>query len=564
MACFSGANVAVDSDYTINIFTSSGVWTPTFSGAVEVMVVAGGGGGGMDMGGGGGAGGYLASTAYNVSAGTAYTIIVGSGGVGAPAAGTFGQNTGHQYNISATQGGNSIFGSLTALGGGYGGSSYVGYTPNYAKGGDGGSGGGSSGYGGNTGTNGVGTSGQGNRGGYGGTYFTGGGGGAGTSGADSSDRADGGAGVLNSILDAGYYWAGGGGGAGYSRSGGFGGIGGGGAGAITQSDDGVAFNLGGGNAFNNGENTTGGYVNSPAQHPGGNAGPNTGGGGGGGSHYNANNAGGHGGSGIVIIKYLKSLGNTTVVSGGTIKNKSLVASYDFGNRKCFSGIGDERCGNMTPAFNSFSGLTGTCTGYISANGKPGVHLTTIAGGGVNYWNANGGVACLPSTKYVVTARVKFSGAGPSANLFYIRQHNSGGAQVSEYGVYNGSQLIQADNGYYIAYAYFTTEATSISFYVHGYEYSGGIDILLEDVQCRLAGVKNYINSSTVNTDGTFQNAGNLSSDGAGSLVFNGSYISVPSLNLIRDFTLECWVKLTTGNPVGFFGQGPGCSADPSL
>ena len=45
----------------------------------------------------------------------------------------------------------------------------------------------------------------------------------------------------------------------------------------------------------------------------------------------------------------------------------------------------------------------------------------------------------------------------------------------------------------------------------------------------------------------------------GTFSFNGStsLISLPSLNLQSDFTLECWVNLTSpGTSVGFFGQGP--------
>ena len=43
----------------------------------------------------------------------------------------------------------------------------------------------------------------------------------------------------------------------------------------------------------------------------------------------------------------------------------------------------------------------------------------------------------------------------------------------------------------------------------------------------------------------------------GTFSFSNGYVSLPSLNLQRNFTLECWVKLTSvGAAVGFFGQGP--------
>jgi hypothetical protein len=304
--------------------------------AVEVLVVAGGGGGGMDMGGGGGGGGVIYSSAVSITPGSAITATVGNGGVGAPAGSTNGQPGGHQFTISATQGGNSVFGELTAIGGGFGASSYYGYLPNYGYGGTGGSGGGCSGYthGGERyvdGTNGStanNTAGQGFVGGNSGNpssggddHYSGGGGGAGGRGTSGPNhigpngvRPDGGPGILYPTMSP-YYFAGGGGGSAYTNStGGYGGIGGGGGGAV-----GTTF---GGAGLNNGSPGGGGSPNSQTNTPGGNAGANTGGGGGGGSHYNANNKGGDGGSGIIIVRYpgpqRASGGTVTFVAGHTI------------------------------------------------------------------------------------------------------------------------------------------------------------------------------------------------------------------------------------------------------
>ncbi len=290
--------------------------------AVEVLVVAGGGGGGMDMGGGGGGGGVIYNSNVTVTPGSSVTVTVGAGGYGAPA-GSGGYRTdnagpqpgGHQFTIPATNGGNSVFGALTAIGGGSGGSSYRAYTPGIA-GGNGGSGGGSSGYNDNAGTfsGGTGTAGQGFAGGNSTqAYYSGGGGGAGGAGVSSPNRPDGGPGVIYPTMSP-YYFGGGGGGASYSLStGGYGGIGGGGGGAL-----GVAP---GGAGLNNGSAGGGGGSNQWAQTPGGNAGANTGGGGGGGSHYNATNKGGEGGSGIVIVRYpgpQKAIGGTVTSSNGYI------------------------------------------------------------------------------------------------------------------------------------------------------------------------------------------------------------------------------------------------------
>jgi len=78
--------------------------------AVEVLVVAGGGGG--STAGGGGGGGVLYSSAVSITPGSAITATVGDGG-----AGTVRSDQGAPTN---TSGGNSVFGALTAIGGGRG------------------------------------------------------------------------------------------------------------------------------------------------------------------------------------------------------------------------------------------------------------------------------------------------------------------------------------------------------------------------------------------------------------------------------------------------------------
>ncbi|HZJ34656.1 MAG TPA: fibrinogen-like YCDxxxxGGGW domain-containing protein, partial [Candidatus Angelobacter sp.] len=247
-------------------------------------------------------------------------VIVGIGGLGAPAASTLGQPAAHPYTIGATNGQNSSFNSLTAIGGGFGGSSHRAYTPGIT-GGNGGSGGGSGGYNDNAGIfyGGTGTVGQGYSGGNStAAYYSGGGGGAGAAGASSTSQPNGGIGVSNSILGTAYYWGGGGGGSSYTLgTGGNGGHGGGGGGAVGVTTGGVGLNAGSPGG--------GGSPVSQTNKPGGNGGANTGGGGGGGSHYNATNKGGNGGSGIVIISYptgsMTATGGTITTSGGNTIHK---------------------------------------------------------------------------------------------------------------------------------------------------------------------------------------------------------------------------------------------------
>jgi hypothetical protein len=235
--------------------------------SVEYLVVAGGGGGGNSggFGSGGGAGGYRCSVsgessganssaepALSVNSGTTYTVTVGSGGA------------------VNTAGNNSVFGSITSIGGGRG-------QVLTNVGGSGGSGGGGS----DTGqAGGAGTANQGSAGGAGSPGpRSGGGGGAGAVGGNAGGGVggNGGNGLSSSITGSAVTRAGGGGG----NGGGGGGLGG----------------SGGGGSVNNS-----GTVN-------------TGSGGGGAD----SGAGGSGGSGVVIIRYAgaqRGTGGTVTSAGG--------------------------------------------------------------------------------------------------------------------------------------------------------------------------------------------------------------------------------------------------------
>ena len=193
----TGGTITTSGNYKIHTFNSSGTFTVNQAGnaagsdSVEYVVVAGGASGGGETGGGGGAGGYRSSVSSEPSGGgasaesaisvstTNYSVTVGAGGSAASG------------QVNGNPGSNSVFGSITSTGGGYGGRATQ-------SGGSGGSGGGA-GYG-NTG--GSGTANQGYGGGNGGgapAYMGGGGGGAagtGAQGGNSSGKGDGGDGVV--------------------------------------------------------------------------------------------------------------------------------------------------------------------------------------------------------------------------------------------------------------------------------------------------------------------------------------------------------------------------------
>jgi hypothetical protein len=446
-----GGDVSRSGDYIIHTFTGNGTFTVNSGTAsIEYLIVAGGGGGGMDMGGGGGAGGVVIGSSV-VGKGT-YTVTVGSGGVGAPAAGTNGQPSAHQFTIPATKGGDSSIAGIgvTAIGGGFGGSSYRGYTPGIA-GGSGGSGGGSSGYNDNAGTflGGQGTTGQGNRGGNStAAYYSGGGGGAGGQGADSTNQPNGGDGIVSAILGTSYFWGGGGGGASYSlANGGNGGKGGGGGGAVGTTT--------GGTGFNDGAPGGGGSPNSQTNRPGGDGGINTGGGGGGGSHYNANNKGGNGGSGIVVIRYKSSntsppntinpyIEMTYVVSANlTLHNSRMARSANI-----FKTSGSSSWDNQAYSLTQFSAPCTIEFNKQAASGDNGVSYAMIG------WNedptTNASYTSLDYASYPYRtdtyavyhngSLVHFSGTWSTTNKFYIVYDTDGFIRH-----YNGSTLLYSVN-----------------------------------------------------------------------------------------------------------------------
>lgn len=269
----------------------------------EILVIAGGGSGGSRHGGGGGAGGMVVSNTGTITVGN-YSTTVGAG------AASF---TGDRAGM---RGGDSVFGAITAIGGG-GGGNWGPESPTAPRfGGPGGSGGGSgarpqaeiSGRGQQPTTGAYNSLGFGFPGGTdrdgeagGGPNIQGGGGGgaggAGQNGPGERPGAgDGGPGKASSITGTSHFWAGGGGGGTWNGpGGGNGGRGGGGGGA------GGAFGTGGAFAINNGQNAGGPYPGTSPDTVGGSGGTNTGGGGGGCNQTPSTS--GAGGPGIVVVRY---------------------------------------------------------------------------------------------------------------------------------------------------------------------------------------------------------------------------------------------------------------------
>ena len=264
----TAASVGADVVLTFDDTSGTCEWTPpSWVTSVRVLVVGGGGGGGVNYRGGGGAGGVQEDTSAIVTPGVPIPITVGAGGTGAYYGPSYfawwaGEPGGNQFSntVSASNGGDSSFGALTSVGGGFGSGCYSGVL----NAGNGGSGGGSTGCVAGTGIAGQGTNGS----------TLGGGGGAG-----GAPTTAGGAGRTSDITGATLAYGGGGG-----RQGAPGGTGGGGDGAnaagnsfAADGTDGLGGGGGGGGWFPDGSRNA--------------------------TWSNDTSIGGSGGSGVVIVRY---------------------------------------------------------------------------------------------------------------------------------------------------------------------------------------------------------------------------------------------------------------------
>lgn len=373
--CFSGGSIYIDGDYCVNTFTSNGTLEVDNSEVTNatVLVVAGGGGGGYGRGGGGGAGGYQYNSSFNITI-QSYSVTVGDGG------------------LDDEDGNDSIFSTITAIGGGSGGGE-AGFG-SQTTGRDGGSGGGGISV---SQAGGVGS--QGNNGGIGQSGASdnrgGGGGGAGAVGASGDSTPNGGVGLLNSINGTAVYYAGGGGGGGNSGTPGAGGNGGGGAGTVTPF-------------------ATGGAGTA-----------NTGGGGGGGAGGANRGHGGAGGSGIVIIRYETFLLNELNVTLNA-PNDSLQTTNENVTFNC-SATEETGVINLTLKINGEDNLTVTDGGVGNINLSLQTNLTLEEG--IYDWtcSATDGIDIVEPTNRTLTVHLTEPGAiihNPEPIIDYILLGNN--------------------------------------------------------------------------------------------------------------------------------------------
>jgi len=268
--------------------------------ATHYLVVAGGGGGAGIHGAGGGAGGLRSTvtatggggsleSALSLAISTNYTVTVGGGGAG---------RTTSEYT-DGESGQNSVFATITSIGGGGGAFSNGNVGRNGLTGGSGG--------GGSEATNGSGGSGTPNQGYSGGNgsgesgqqeVSGGGGGGAGGNGGTGNPNTggNGGSGVASTITGSSVIYAGGGGGRGNVTAG-------------------AAGSGGGGKGEDNNSASVAGTAN-------------TGGGGGGGHGTGVATGGKNGGSGVVILRYPSGY-VITIGSGLTADATGTDGAYSY-------------------------------------------------------------------------------------------------------------------------------------------------------------------------------------------------------------------------------------------
>jgi autotransporter-associated beta strand protein len=461
----------------------------------DYLVVGGGGSGGTagdtSGTGGGGGGGLRAGTNLALSASN-YSVTVGAGGV-AP-------NTAGSSSVQGVNGSNSVFGSITATGGGGGGRFNT-------SGNTGGSGGGAGGRASTVG--GAGTSGEGYAGGSSrsgstpGNAAGGGGGGAGSVGtnANNNNGGVGGSGLASSITGSSVLYGGGGGGGGVG-GGGAGGSGGGGAGNVSIAGSNGMSGLGGG----------GGGAGTFAR-------------------------GGNGGSGAVIVRYQgDSLGNI----GGTVSEGTGTATgYTL---HTFTNTGSANF-NMS-GVNLNDRLGATISGNVQASRVDfnGPGTVTLAGSSNSV--STGGF-------YGNSGTVRLTGTMETRNLFIANSSNSTGAFVVDGGVLRGSsssgpsishvEVGQRGNGS------LTLESGTIN----------SFNTLLGYSPFSFGGVSNGTGTATIN-GGTWSNSFyfGVGDRGSGTLNVNGGTVVVGLLAL-GDYSSGSGVVNVTGGVLSNTVNGSG-------
>lgn len=255
-------------------------------------------------------------------------------------------------------------------------------------------------------------------------------------------------------------------------------------------------------------------------------------------------------------------------TGPNVTNDNLVFGYDTGYGVANTAVSTRfykgkpatnLASGLTKAFSNWNNLVGT-TEYYTRNGSQGVHLVVTSGGGVRWHDSNQINNVSSSTQYTISATVKWAGVTPHPNLFYIRQYNSSGSQVTENGYFSTSYMIDLGDGWYRAYRTFTTTSTTDFVKLQGYQYAAGADIYYQDEQFELGALTPYTGDGATrsNTASLIDlkrtediTVANVSFDSTGQSTFDGTndYIELDdALNSLGNVaTFEAVFKATETN-----------------
>ena len=142
--------------------------------------------------------------------------------------------------------------------------------------------------------------------------------------------------------------------------------------------------------------------------------------------------------------------------------------------------------NLVTQFNQAWGPWGTVTGattsrVLANTNEINCKITVMgASSGTRYYDSNR-ITSTGGATY--TASIIFKATNtPNTNLFYLRQYDSSGTQLSEGGIFANATKISLSDGWTIAYVTFTVSATCASFSLQGYEYIVN-DITVRNLMC---------------------------------------------------------------------------------
>ena len=257
----------------------------------------------------------------------------------------------------------------------------------------------------------------------------------------------------------------------------------------------------------------------------------------------------------------------SVVAGPSIVTSGLVLDFDIANiQKSWKGAATTNL--VDPSWASW-GTDGSGQGSIGTRTITDTYECTIVDSTANTRQSiyiTSGISA--STVYTFSVQYKKLYGTPTLR-FQIQAYN-GGTYLSTMSFPTTAQLGITDTGdWQTAQITLTTPASTnriLWFMQDGDDYTTySHSFSLKNVQCEQ---QSFATPFVVGTRSTTQaivdltgintiTANNVVYESNGTFSFNNGYISLPSLNLQRNFTLECWVRLTSvGTSVGFFGQGP--------